>query len=246
MLRTNAVLLLVGTLSLLRISVANAGGLQIGFLDEVNLRKWYYGAEVSDLEQAKSECGVAGYGKTISCGAVTLTNDSTEQLGVRVRLVGPGFKKPLGRLIALGETPSDPTVEPRALNHPCEELAPGDSCVVEVYFSPIHHGNSVGRVEVIGGGAEQRVIKKYQLSAAGAYPPELESADEALRRHETELMKVPHVVRLSLDDSDHDVAIRVEVLGEQDIPAAERQIAPRIEGYRVEVTRDIETESVFR
>jgi hypothetical protein len=243
--RINAMSLLIGTLNLLLISVVHAGGLQIGFLDEQNLRKWYFGAEISGLEQAKSECGVAGYRKTIPCGAVTLTNDSTEQAGVRVRLVGSGFTKPLGQLIALGETPSDPKVEPRELSS-CEALAPGDSCVVEVYFSAKHHGNSVGRVEVIGGGAERRVIKKFELRAVGAYPPDLESADEVLRRHETELMKVPHVVRLSLDDSDDDIAIRVEVVGELDIPAAERQIAPRIEGYRVEVTREVETESVFR
>ncbi len=46
----------------------------------LNLRKWYYGAEISDLAQAKLHCGVAGFGKTILCGAVTLTNDSNERL----------------------------------------------------------------------------------------------------------------------------------------------------------------------
>jgi hypothetical protein len=245
MLRTNAVSLLIGGLSLLRISVANAGGLQIGFLDEVNLRKWYYGAEISDLAQAKLHCGVAGFGKTILCGALTLTNDSTEKLGTRVRLVGPGFKQPSAQLVGFAERPSDPKREPRVLDGSCEELAPGDSCVVEVYFSPIHHGKSVGQVEVISGDTAQRLIKTFELSAEGDYPPELEAADDMLQRHETELLKIPHVLRLSLDDSDHDIAIRVDVAGERDIPDVERQIAPRLEGYRVEMMHRGEAEWLY-
>jgi hypothetical protein len=111
---------------------------------------------------------------------------------------------------------------------------------VEVYFSPLHHGNSLGHLEVITGGAAQRVVKTYELSAVGDYPPELEAADEVLRRHETELLKIPHVLRLSLDDSDDDIAIDVEVAGEQDIEKVEREVPPRLGGYRVEVTEKLE------
>lgn len=85
----------------------------------------------------------------------------------------------------------------------------------------------------------------YKRSAEGEYPPELAAADDILQRYENELLKIPHVLRVSLDDSDHDIAIRVDVAGERDIPDVERQIPLRLDGYRVEVTHRGEAEWIY-
>jgi hypothetical protein len=93
-------------------------------------------------------------------------------------------------------------------------------------------------VRVTGSG--EVVTKSYELTATADYPPDLAAADRVRKAHFDELMRISHIARVSLDDSADDIAIDVEVAHDEDIAAVERQVPPRLDGYRVEVTRKIE------
>ncbi|MGH7841040.1 MAG: hypothetical protein ACREQT_05895, partial [Candidatus Binataceae bacterium] len=74
-------------------------------------------------------------------------------------------------------------------------------------------------------------------------------AEDVRKRHLAELMAIPKVHRISLDQSDDQILIDVEV--EQnadgsktpdDIEEVRRQVPPTIEGYEVEVTEYVPVE----
>ena len=87
-------------------------------------------------------------------------------------------------------------------------------------------------------GPGEPASKAYDLVATADYPPQLLAVDEVIKRHLDELMRIPHVVRVSIDDSD-DGIIQVEIAHEEDIPKVQRNVPPKIEGYRVEVIEEI-------
>jgi hypothetical protein len=52
-------------------------------------------------------------------------------------------------------------------------------------------------------------------------------------------MRIPHVVRVALDNSSGEIVIDIEVAHPEDIPRVERAAPPRLGGYRVEVIEEI-------
>jgi hypothetical protein len=128
--------------------------------------------------------------------------------------------------------------EQRTIDSSCDSLAPGHSCTEEIDFSPQQSGTSHGHLEVLATGPGKPISRIYDLVAAADYPPELVAIDGVIKRHRDELMRIPHVVRVSIDDSDNEI-IEVEVAHEEDIPQVERSVPPKLEGYRVEVIEEI-------
>ena len=120
----------------------------------------------------------------------------------------------------------------------CDSLAPGHSCSQEIDFSPEQSGTSDGHLEVLVTGSGKPISKTYDLVAMADYPPEMVAIDEVIQRHRDEMMRIPHVVKVSIDDFDSGV-IDVEVAHEENIPQVERSVPPRLEGYRVEVIEEV-------
>lgn len=224
---------------LLRYAAANAGAVQIGLVNDAEFEKWNCGGPVAGLSRTKSGCENAKFDETSTCDTVIITNDSSEQVKVELQVKGPGFEQPpnhWGGMFSYG----GPRCNERAIVECSEGLAPGLSCYQNLDFSPRDSGVSNGRVEVRVTGSGEPVTKSYDLSALAEYPPDLEAADQIRKAHLDELMRIPHVARVSLDNSESDIAIDVEVIHEEDIPKVERQLPPRLGGYRVEVTQKLE------
>jgi hypothetical protein len=53
-------------------------------------------------------------------------------------------------------------------------------------------------------------------------------------------MRIPHVVRVALDNSSGEIVIDIEVAHPEDIPRVERAAPTRLGGYRIEVIEKIE------
>jgi hypothetical protein len=226
---------------LLGCSVANAGGVQIGLLNDDELLEWKCGAGLPSKEP-ESKCEIAKYGETSSCPTLVVTNDASETVKVQVQLTGAGFDRPgggssfgsWGSFTVGGEKCAE-----RTTDSSCHSLAPGHSCSEEIEFSPERSGNSDGHIEVLVTGSGVPVSKAYDLVATADYPPELKAIDEVINRHRDELMRIPHVARVSIDDSDNSV-IQVEVAHEADLPKVERSVPPKLEGYQVDVIEEIQ------
>ena len=88
-------------------------------------------------------------------------------------------------------------------------------------------------------GAGEPISRTYDLTAVGEYPPELKGIDAAIQNHDAELLRIPHVVRLSISDFSENT-IQVEVAHEADIQKVERSIPSQLDGFPVEVIEKIE------
>jgi hypothetical protein len=228
---------------LLRCSIANAGGVQIGLLNEDQIEKWECGAAMPGQEsQSKSSCGIAKYREGSSCPTVVVTNDSSETVKVLLQVTGYGFAQLPNGVGGGGSfgffSYRGDKCDQRTVDRSCESLAPGHSCSAEIEFSPEQSGSSDGHIEVLATGSGKPVSKAYDLVASADYPPDLLEIDEVIKRRRAELMRIPHVVRVSIGDFD-DGVIQVEVAHEEDIPRVERDVPPKLEGYRVEVIEEI-------
>lgn len=226
---------------LLWCATANAGGVQIGLLNDDELGKWKCGTAVPAQEPQKPACGIAKYRETSSCPTVVVTNDSSETIKVQVQLTGPGFERPGGgSVFGWGSfTDKGEKCEERTIDNTCESLAPGHSCAQGIEFSPERSGTNDGHIEVLVSGSGKTTSKAYDLVATADYPPELLAVDEVIKRHREELMRIPHVVRVSISDSD-DGVIQVEVAHEEDISKVERSVPSKLEGYAVQVVEEIQ------
>jgi hypothetical protein len=233
-------LVAVLSLVLLRCVTANAGGIQIRLLTDDDLTNWNCGAPLpSASAQAKPECGLAKYGETSSCPSVAITNDSADEVKVELQVSGSGFEQPPNRWAAMYSF-GGPPCNRRDIDRCSDGLTPGHSCYQNIDFAPRDSGVSTGHIEVRVTGSGEAITRSYDISAVAEYPPELAAADQVRKAHLDELMRISHVARVSLDDSDDDIAIDVEVAHDGDIAKVERQVPPRLDGYRVEVTRKIE------
>ena len=206
-----AVMFVSATL-LLRCVAANAGAVQIGFVNDDEVEKWKCGAAVPAGEsQSKSSCGIAKYEESSSCPTVVVTNDSSETVKVQLEITGPGFEQlPKGSGGFWGVATNTGQKCERTIDRSCDSLAPGHSCSQEIEFSPERSGTSDGHLEVLVTGSGKPVSKAYDLVATADYPPELLAVDEVIKRYLDELMRIPHVVRVSLDNSEGDIVINIE------------------------------------
>ncbi len=226
-------------IALLRSVSANAEGVQIALLNGDQFGDWKCGsAAPAEASQPKPDCGVAKSGETSSCPTLVITNGSGQKVTVVIQLGGLGFEEPpnhWGGIFDFG----GPSCDERTME-PCEKgLAPGQSCYQNLDFSPERSGLRHGALEVLVTGGNTSTSKSYDLTGVGEYPPELQAIDAAIQRHEAELLRIPHVVRVSISDSG-DNAIQIEVTHEADIAKVESQVPSKLDGFPVEVIEKIE------
>jgi hypothetical protein len=77
----------------------------------------------------------------------------------------------------------------------------------------------------------------FDLVGTASYPPALEAAERVRKRHADELMKIPNVDRVDLQQAGRDILIDVQTKG--DIDKVRKAVPPSLEGYKVEVTQFI-------
>ena len=217
---------------------AIAGSVQIGLVNGLELEKWECGGPVPGQSRTKARCENAKFDETSSCDTVVVTNDSSEPVKVELRLSGPSFEEPPSRTYGVFSF-GPQRCKQRSIANSCEKLDPGDSCYQGIDFWPRDSGTSQGRIEIRVTGSDQLLTKSFDLVATADYPPDLLAADQVRLHHLDELLRIPHVVRVSLDNANGDIVIRVEVADDDDIPKVERSVPPKLEGYRVEVVEEI-------
>jgi len=218
---------------------ADTNSVRIDILSDDELTNWIDQSPIpAGAERAEPSCGRAKYEETSSCQNAVITNGSDETVAIEIQVSGSGFEDPpsgeIGRF-DFGGRSRRPNV-----NLCSVALGPGASCYQPLAFSPRNSGVSIGRVEVRVSGKGTPVTRVYELAGVAEYPPDLEAADQVRKEYLDELMRISHVARVSLDDSGDDIAIDVEVAHEEDIPKVEREVPPRLGGYRVEVTQKLE------
>jgi hypothetical protein len=134
--------------------------------------------------------------------------------------------------------------EPAAMM-PCATVAPGRKCFREFQFCPSHSGENTGQIKITVQGVHGPETQTIPIRAKAVYSSAIQSAEKVLDSHRTELMKFPHVKRVSLDKEGETISIKVEVKDDSDddedrtdeyIEQVQRMIPPQIEGYPVEVT----------
>ena len=223
-------------------ATSRAGSVQVGLLNVEEFDKWNCGEPVPSESRSNARCGDATFDQTSNCDTVVITNDSNHRVNVELQVTGPGFEQPPPRQLGFGFFDFGPSsCKQRIVDTHCESLEPGHSCYQAVEFWPEGSGTSEGRVEVrVTGSSAAPLTRSYSLVATATYTPELAAADAVRKDYRDELMRIPHVVRVSLDNSSGEIVINVEVAHAEDIPKVQRSAPPRLGGYRVEVIEKIE------
>jgi hypothetical protein len=233
-------------------------GLQFGLLNDSDFEKWKCSDTIPSEGLAKGHsCGNAKFHDCSSCGTLVVSNYSGVSIDVELESDGPGFQQSGGGLEA--EENYDCNGKPRSCRDPnwrfgwrartgCESLGQGDRCYEEIAFCPEQSGVARGHLKVtshsparVDGRSESlwenTQTHAFDLVGTASYPPALEAAERVRKRHADELMKIPNVDRVDLQQAGRDILIDVQTKG--DIDKVRRAVPPSLEGYKVEVTQFI-------
>ncbi|MGH7778330.1 MAG: hypothetical protein ACREQR_00670 [Candidatus Binataceae bacterium] len=222
--------------------VARAGSVQIGLLDPSKYDNWMCGEDVPlSPPSGELSCGSAKFGKCSDCPELAVRNRSNVPQKLKIKILGAGFAQPCGGggHYAYGNVKcASGTRVSSGFGTDCGDLlAPGEGCTQPVEFCPQKAWESRGEVRVtVTAGTDKPHVEVFNLVGSGNYSPELAKADAARRSQLEELMKIPYVEKVELDTANHDLAINVEVTEDDKIEQVRRLVAPKIEGYRTEVT----------
>jgi hypothetical protein len=246
--RITSILALAATLLLMLAAPLKAGTVNVGLLKDSDMDKWFCDPSVSqvnlpaDFRFASTEIQQCSTGYS-----VLVANGSDLPVKVDVEFSGKGFSEEMhpGLFMSAGPLNCDSasSTAKRFTVHedPCVGyLQPNLSCTERVQFCPDQSGTSLGQVKVITGEGSKAQTTTFNLIGDAIYSPELQAADEARRRHLDELMKIPHVVKVELDPRDSDIFINLKVEEDASLDKVRRAAPPKIEGYDVEVTRNVE------
>jgi hypothetical protein len=231
---------------------------RFGVLNDADFKKWKCGYTIPTEGLAKEHsCGNAKFHDCSSCGTLVVSNYSGVSIDVEWESDGPGFQQSGDELES--EESYDCNGKPRSCRDPnwrfgwrartrCESLRPGDRCYEEIAFCPEQSGLSRGHLKVTSHGPahvdgrseslwENTRTQVFDLVGTASYPRALEAAERVRKRHADELMKIPNVDRVDLQQVDRHILIDVQTKG--DIDKVRKAVPPSLEGYKVEVTKFI-------
>ena len=237
----HAVLASLVTIALFCCTSALAGSVEIGFVDDAELKQWMAGAWLTaEAPTGETACTPAKFNQTSECWTVVIFNGSSKDVKLEFTTSGEPFViPPQGGMRMLGPGPL-----------PClTHLEPGESCFQDVTFWPrtgeVYHGTI--RVTVKSGNGS--TSRTFGVKGTSDYPPDLQAAEEVRQRHQAELKAIPHVASVELDNTDREalyspahrnqdqrIRINVTVMKHDDIEAVRKLVPPKIEGYDTEVT----------
>jgi hypothetical protein len=221
--------------------LAFAGPVQIKLFDSSRYNDWICGAGgPPTLPGSQASCGSAKFGKCSDCQGMLIQNRSHSPVKLAIQITGPGFgRKCTGAVIGFTQCSSGKNLGWVSGTKDCgASLDPGKSCLLpSVEFCPRQAGPARGAmlVSVSDSSGAHRELR-FPLVGSGDYAPELAAADQAIHRHLDELMKIPHVANVKIDNSDNEIVIDVEVTQGHPIDPVRRAVPPEIGGYWTEVT----------
>jgi len=232
--------LALATLLAILSGVAVAGSVQVGLLGSSSYDDLICGVDVPlSAPNGPTSCGSAKFANCSDCQDVAVRNQSKSPVKMHIKIIGAGFAQPCrgGAFGGFMKCASGKSVTIGSGDDCGDSLDPGKSCTQSIEFCPDKAGESQGevRVSVTARSAPPKLTVFY-FSGSGDYPPELAAADEARRGQLERLMKIPYVAKVELDTENHDIAINVEVTEDDKIEQVRRVVAPKIGGYRTEVT----------
>jgi hypothetical protein len=234
-------------------------GLRFGLLNNSDFKKWKCSDTIPSERPAKGHsCGNAKFHDCSSCGTLVVSNYSDVSIDVKLESDGPGFQQSGDGLE--GEENYYCNGKRHSCHDPnwrfgwrartrCESLGPrGGRCYETIAFCPEQSGVTRGHLKVtirspvrVDGRSkslwENTRTQVFDLVGAASYPPALEAAERVRKRHADELMKIPNVDRVDLQQAGRDILIDVQTKG--DIHKVRKAVPPSLEGYKVEVTQFI-------
>ena len=236
-----AVIRLLVAVVLLCCTAASAASIEVGYVDDAGLDRWLAGGP-AEVPTGETACKPAKFRESSACGNLVISNHSAQAITVSFTTSSDKFWTGLPGPLKFGTSPKG--------SLPCSDmnfrdyLQPGQSCFEQVRFWPWNGDVSHGTIRVIVKSGTDSVSTDFKFKGTSDYPPELQPAEAVRQRHEAELMKLPHVASVELDNDDKD-AIKIDlkisdtdgIKIKHDIEAVRSQVPPRIEGYRTEVTQ---------
>jgi hypothetical protein len=226
---------LVVAIALFCCTVASAGSVEIGYVDDAGLDRWLAGGPAG-VPSGESPCKPAKFDETTSCGNLVISNHSSQAITVSFTTGSEEFSTGMHGAIGIGGPVHVPL--PCSAMNVNGTLRPGESCYEKVEFWPRTGDVRHCTIRVIVKSGSGSTSTKFKFRGTSHYPPELQAAEEVRQRHEAELEKIPHVASIELDNEDQDgIKIDVTVMDEGDIEDVRRQVPPKIEGYDTEVTQ---------
>jgi len=196
----------------------------------------------AEVPTGETACEPAKFRESSACGYLVISNHSAQAITVSFKTSSDKFWTGWSGAFAVAAPPNVPL--------PCSEmnfrdyLKPGQRCFEQLRFWPWNGDVSHGTIQVLVKSGTDSVSSDFKFKGTSDYPPELQAAEVVRQRHEAELMKLPHVASVELDNDDKDaikIAVKVSdtdgVKIKHDIEAVRRQVPPEIEGYQTEVTQ---------
>jgi hypothetical protein len=233
-------------------------GLRFGLVKNSDFEKWKCSDSIPSEGLAKGHsCGKAKFHDCSSCGTLVVSNYSGVSIDAELESDPPGIFQSGGGTEAENYYCNG---KPRSCRDPdrrwswgaadsCESVAPeGGRCYETIAFCPEQSGVTRGHLKVtirsparVDGRSkslwENTRTQVFDLVGTASYPPALEAAERVRKRHADELMKIPNVDRVDLQQAGRDILIDVQTKG--DIDKVRKAMPPSLEGYKVEVTQFI-------
>jgi hypothetical protein len=221
-------------------AAALAKSVRIGFVDKAGLNRWMSDG-LAAVPTGETAYAPAKFKQTSTCGTVVISNHSSRALALSFTTSSEEFSVGEHMLITV----------PGPVPQPCYDsgvtwwrLQPGKRCYAPVEFWPRSGEVRHATIHVSAASSNGSTSASFKVKGTSDYQPELQAAEEVRQRHASELMKIPHVASVELDDN-HGIKIDVTVndsgltpdILEQYIEHVRRQVPLKIEGYDTEVTQ---------
>jgi hypothetical protein len=235
-----AVTVLLAAIAIFCCASALAGSVEIGFVDKAGLDRWMAGGP-AEVQTGETACKPAKFNKTSACLTVVISNQSSHAVTLSFTSDSEDFSVGLHESITLPGSGPQPCYQDGV---PRWRLQPGKRCYAPVEFWPrtgeVHHAT----IHVSVASSSGPTSASFKVKGTSDYPPELQAAEEVRQRHARELMKLPHVASVELDNKDgikinvtvNDVGLTPDIF-EAYLEDVRRQVPPKIEGYDTEVTQ---------
>lgn len=236
-----AVTTLLVAVVLLCCTAASTTSIEVGYVDDAGLDRWRAGGPAK-VPTGETACEPAKFRESSACGYLVISNHSAQAITLSFKTSSDKFWTGLPGAFGFGAPPNVPL--PCSAMNVRGYLQPGKSCFEQVLFWPWNGDVSHGTIQVIVKSGTGFVSTDFKFKGTSAYPPELQAAEVVRQRHEAELMKLPHVTSVELDNDDKG-AIKIDVKVsdtdgiriKHDIEAIRSQVPQQIEGYQTEVTQ---------
>jgi len=234
-------------------------GVRFGLLNDSDFKKWKCSDTIPSEGVAKEHsCRNAKFHECSSCGTLVVSNYAGVSINAELESDPPGiFQSAEGtgahNYYCNGKPRScrDPAWNaPWGARDSCESVAPeGGRCYEPIAFCPDQSGVARGHLKVtihsparVRGRVSKTLWENtrtqlFDLVGTASYPPALEAAERVRKRHLNELMKIPHVDRVDLQEAGPNILIDVQTKG--DVDEVRKTVPPSLEAYKVEVTQFI-------